>query len=249
MADKPDYGIDGYPFLIGLLVAVGVLDLSATLVWRVAPWWVAALLLFLSLCALVPVVLGLRYVRVGKFALRDRLLSQVRWRGDEHVLDLGTGGGLLLLGAARRAPRGRAVGLDIWRAGDLSGNGKERLLRNAALEGESVELLEQDVRKLPFADATFDVVLSALCIHNIPDEPGRDAAVREAARVLKPGGTILFSDLANTGRYAGLLREAGLEVEEWPAQRDTFPFQTVVVGRRRAAGVPARDARAVQGPG
>ena len=67
--------------------------------------WAAALLVVGALPA-IPGLLGLRYVLAGKFIHRDRLLDRVVWRGDERVLDVGTGGGLLMIGAAKRAPRG-----------------------------------------------------------------------------------------------------------------------------------------------
>lgn len=80
---------------------------------------------------------------------------------------------------------------------DLSGNALERTQANVEVEGvkDKVELRSDDARKLSFHDASFDVVLSNLCIHNIPDKQGRDQACREIARVLKPGGIALISDL------------------------------------------------------
>jgi len=67
-----------------------------------------------------------------------------------------------------------------------------------------------DARRLPFRDRTFDVVLSSLVIHNIPDSAERDRAIREIARVLKPGGRVVVVDLAHTAHYARELRGAGM---------------------------------------
>jgi arsenite methyltransferase len=66
------------------------------------------------------------------------------------------------------------------------------------------------MRQLPFGDATFDVVSSSLAIHNVPDAEGRGKAVREIARVLKPGGRALVADFKFTGDYAKTLEAAGL---------------------------------------
>ncbi|MCE9579259.1 MAG: class I SAM-dependent methyltransferase [Deltaproteobacteria bacterium] len=183
----------------------------------------------------MPAALGIRYVITGKFAHRDRLLSEVSWRGDERVLDVGTGGGLLAIGAARRAPRGRAIGIDIWQREDLSGNTRDRAIANARLEGvgDRVEIRDEDARTLSCADASIDVVLSMLCLHNIPEVAGREQALREIARVLKPGGTALVSDLAGTERYAQVFAELGLEVKRSGRCAGTFPWQRLVVARKR----------------
>src|SRR5262249_26038934 len=74
--------------------------------------------------------------RYGKLKEREQILDFVEWRGDETVLDVGCGRGLLLVGAAKRLTRGgKAFGIDIWQAEDLSGNRPEATLENARLEG------------------------------------------------------------------------------------------------------------------
>ncbi|MGN6149067.1 MAG: class I SAM-dependent methyltransferase, partial [Rhizomicrobium sp.] len=70
-----------------------------------------------------------------------------------------------------------------------------------------------DITRLPFADASFDAIISMIVIHNIPSREGRDQALRELARVLKPGGRMVIYDLLHTARYAQVLRDAGLTVE------------------------------------
>src|SRR5262249_54722402 len=149
------------------------------------------------------------YSKVGKFRHRDRMLAKIAWRGDEQVLDVGTGRGLLLIGAAKKSARGKATGIDIWSAKDLSANAMEATLANAVLEGvrDRVELKTEDASRMTFADSTFDVVVSNLCIHNIEDPKGRDNACREIARVLKPGGIAVISDFKNTGAYAGVFTQ------------------------------------------
>jgi ubiquinone/menaquinone biosynthesis C-methylase UbiE len=65
---------------------------------------------------------------------------------------------------------------------------------------------------MPFADATFDVVVSSLAIHNINGQAGRFKALDEAVRVLKPGGQLVIVDLPPmAGAYAKHLREKGVE--------------------------------------
>lgn len=152
--------------------------------------------------------------KIGKVRERETYLDEIAWRGDERVLDVGCGLGLFLIGAARRLSTGRAVGIDKWQQEDLSGNNAAGTLDNAKNEGvaDKVEVLTGDARKLPFGDATFDVVLSSVALHNIYDAGERQAAVREIARVLEPGGRVLIVDVRHLRQYAATLRDAGLDV-------------------------------------
>lgn len=150
--------------------------------------------------------------RAGKFAVWDELLEAAKLRGDERVLDVGCGRGAVLMLVAQRLPRGRATGIDLWQVQDQSGNSLEAAQRNAVAEGvmERVELQTGDMRKLPFPDASFELIVSSLAIHNVPDAEGRATAVKEIARVLKPGGRVLLADFKFTTDYAKSLTEAGL---------------------------------------
>jgi ubiquinone/menaquinone biosynthesis C-methylase UbiE len=150
--------------------------------------------------------------RSGKLHERDRLLDRIAWRGDEQVLDVGCGRGLLLIGAAKRLQSGVATGVDLWQAEDLSGNRPEVPLRNAALEGVAarVRVETADMRKLPFPDASFDVVVSRAAIHNLYEAADRATAIREIARVMKPGATALLSDIRHHSEYAQAFRASGV---------------------------------------
>jgi SAM-dependent methyltransferase len=133
--------------------------------WRVFAIRVLALGAYAWLSRLVFVGGMLWSRRIGKLSARDRLIDAIRW-GDETVLDVGCGRGLLLIAAAKRLLEGRAVRMDIWDASDQSGNSTEATLENARIEGVlgRVEVLDGDARRLPFADEIFDAVISSLVL-------------------------------------------------------------------------------------
>ncbi|WP_282203230.1 class I SAM-dependent methyltransferase [Kitasatospora fiedleri] len=144
----------------------------------------------------------------GKLRVWEREWDALGLRGDERLLDLGCGRGAVLIGAARRLPRGRAVGVDLWASKDQSGNTPAATLANAAAAGvrDRVEVHTGDVTALPFPDAAFDLVTSALVLHNVPDPAARLRALDEALRVLRPGGRLLLADFSPmVRRYAAHL--------------------------------------------
>jgi arsenite methyltransferase len=197
----------------------GIVVGLAILFWGLAlpsGWIVAlgALVLLYGIIFAATSGLMVRSSRVGKFRLRDRLLDGLRLKGDETVLDVGCGHGLLLIGAAKRLPQGKAIGIDLWSQIDQADNTKAATLANAAAEGvtERVEVLNGDMRTLPLADASIEVVVASLSIHNIKEREGRRQAIQEIARVLKPGGQVALLDFSKTSEYAEDLRAAGMQM-------------------------------------
>ena len=148
----------------------------------------------------------------GKFVLWAKLLNTLNLQGDERVLDMGCGRGAVLLMAAQHLTTGRAVGVDLWRTIDQSGNSVEATRRNALAEGvaDRVELLTGDMRALPLEDNSFDLVLSSLAIHNISGRAGREKAISEAVRVLRPGGRLMIVDVRGTRQHQAQLAKSGM---------------------------------------
>ena len=149
----------------------------------------------------------------GKLRVWERELDRAGLKGGEQLLDLGCGRGAVLVEAARRLPAGRAVGVDLWSGKDQSGNSPEAALANAAAAGvaDRVEVHTADMTALPFPDGSFDIVTSALAIHNIPSPEKRYRAVDEAMRVLRPGGQLLVADFWWMARkYAAHLGQGAL---------------------------------------
>ncbi len=239
---KPDYGIDapavlgGFFLFGGLALALGLAGPRAVHLGQVR------LLLrptFLGIAALLLIqgCLYLLYVKRGKLRHRDRILGLHAWRGDEQVLDVGCGRGLLLAGAARRLTgTGHATGLDIWSTKDMAGNSEAATRANLALEEvlARTALVSAPAQAMPFTDASFDVVVSNLCLHNIEPAGERSRALAEIARVLRPGGLALVSDFILTGSYARELAALGFAVERhWGNPLQTsFPPMHIVVARK-----------------
>jgi ubiquinone/menaquinone biosynthesis C-methylase UbiE len=225
-ARTPDYGIDAPKVIRNLVIAaiIAFLIALASLVGFLPKQFVLHPTPSTDLrFPLVPLGLwpglgfacsaGFMYFgsKFGKVAERDKLLNRIQWRGDERVLDVGCGRGLVLVGAARRLDKGSAVGIDIWQEEDLSGNRAEVPLRNAEIEGvaDRVSVRTADMRRLPFEDCSFDVVTSRAAIHNLYSRADRAIAVREIARVLRPGGRAVIVDIRHLQEYARVFAEHG----------------------------------------
>jgi ubiquinone/menaquinone biosynthesis C-methylase UbiE len=173
--------------------------------------------------------------RFGKFHARDRLLARLKLQGDEAVLDVGCGHGLLLIAAAKLLPRGHATGVDLWSQVDQSDNSREATLRNAALEGvaQRVSVRDGDMRKMPFADRSFDATVAHFAIHNVRSREGRREAIREIVRTLKHGGQVAISDLHGVELYAAELRKSHMtDVEISALSFWTFPPARTVTARK-----------------
>lgn len=230
--ERPRFGIDAPTLVLGFATG-GPLLLLASLFHGFAPalaWTMRCTGLVMCAEAILMTLSSLH----GKRRVVHGMIGALQLRGDEQVLDVGCGRGLLLLEAARRLPRGCATGIDLWSTRDQSGNAAAATRRNAELAGvaDRVRIDTGDMRHLPYADASFDVVVSSLAIHNLPTETEREQSVREIARVLKPGGQVALLDFRCTALYAQTLRESGFTVRRsWPEFR-MFPWVWIVRGRR-----------------
>jgi SAM-dependent methyltransferase len=240
------YGIDAPGVVLAHIVLGTLLALMASigLAWpqpRLVPTSVSIGAAFLAALLLFYAAIMLRSSLVGKKRVRDRLVAALALSGNERVLDAGCGLGLALIGCAKELTRGKAVGIDLWAAKDLSNNKAGATLANAAAEGvaDRVEVETADITKLPFCDSAFDAVISMTVIHNIDSPEKRDQALRELVRVLKPGGRIALFDLLHTSRYAEVLRQTGMEVREsgaiccgsYPAARCSRESQPLAIRR------------------
>ena len=150
----------------------------------------------------------------------------------ETVLDLGSGGGMVVLLSAKRVgPTGKAYGLDM--TADMLALARENQ-RQAGIE--NVEFLEGEIENIPLPGDSVDVVISN-CVINLSAD--KDCVLREAYRVLKPGGRFAVSDVVVRGwvpaevrrgmeLWAGCIAGA-LEEQEYIAKLTAAGFTAVSV--------------------
>jgi ubiquinone/menaquinone biosynthesis C-methylase UbiE len=120
-------------------------------------------------------------------AIRDRIVELAEPRRTDRAVDLGAGTGLLALALAPHVRELVAV--------DISERMLERLDDRAAADGvHNVELLVADLRRLPLEDESATLVVSNYAFHHL-DDPGKELALAEARRILRPGGRIVICDM------------------------------------------------------
>jgi len=162
----------------------------------------------------------------------------------ETVLDLGSGGGIdVLLSARRVGPAGKAYGLDM--TDEMLALARENQ-RKAGLA--NVEFLKGDIESIPLPDNAVDVIISN-CVINLSGD--KDKVLREAFRVLKPGGRFAVSDVVVRGEVPAEIRRSvelwigcvagALEEQEYTAKLAAAGFESIGIEPTRVYSV--EDAR------
>jgi SAM-dependent methyltransferase len=162
----------------------------------------------------------------------------------EIVLDLGSGGGIdVLLSAKRVGPSGKAYGLDM--TDEMLALANENKRRAGA---DNVEFLKGEIEHIPLPDDSVDVILSN-CVINLSAD--KDRVLREAFRVLKPGGRFAVSDVVTRGAMLPEIRKnvllwvgcvaGALEENEYRDKLATAGFEDITVEPTRVYRI--EDAR------
>jgi arsenite methyltransferase len=153
-------------------------------------------------------------------------------RPGETVLDLGSGGGIdVLLSARRVSPGGKAYGLDM--TDEMLALARENQ-RKAGVE--NVEFLKGEIEAIPLPDNSVDVIISN-CVINLSAD--KDRVLREAFRVLKPGGRFAVSDVVTRGEIPPAIRESvlawvgcvagALAEDEYRAKLNAAGFENIAI--------------------
>ena len=160
----------------------------------------------------------------------DLILSHVEKNSAGKMLDIGTGNGILAVKAALRNPAAEVTGVDMWGEDwEYSKSVCEQNARKANVDGR-VQFKKGDAASLNYADGTFDVVVSNLTFHEVNLVKRKSDVMREALRLLKPGGNFAFIDYFYDERYYG--EPAEFEVLLWSLKLKNVelkPLQGVLV--------------------
>lgn len=200
--------------------------------------WVAMASAAIAIWALVSFGF-LQMLRMPVALPSDRFLAS----GTGRVLDVGAGSGRLAIGLLQARPEVRVTALDIYSGYyGIADNSPERLMANARAAGvaDRLDYRIGDMRDMPIGDGEYDAVASSYAMDHVGRD-GAELAVRESARVLKPGGEFLLM-LVNTDwwiRVASLLPHHSMEhpavyAQHWRRLLDREGFEVLEEGRRPA---------------
>jgi ubiquinone/menaquinone biosynthesis C-methylase UbiE len=193
---KPNYGQEMIPLL--LILTILFITTSTILIFLIISGnkhpTLMIILGSLALISAIVLVTGLWSSRIGKLILRDKVISEINLKGNENVLDIGCGRGLLTVAIAKKLPTGKVIGLDHWKSTLEYNYTRQMAEYNIASEGigNVAEVTNGDAMKLPFENEKFDIITSSLAMHHITET---SLAFKEMWRVLKPGGVIAIADM------------------------------------------------------
>ena len=244
MKNKINYGIDAPGIIKGLIIGCIV---------QIFFYWLAFYLLgktelAYNICVfgtiatafsmLIPAFLMILSSWYGKFYQINIMINKIPWKGDEKVLDVGCGGGLVAVKVAKKLNnQGHVTGIDIWNKKDLSSNSLLRTQKNIEIEGffDKISIEYGDACGLEFEENSFDVVTSNLVIHNIESMEDRFIALDEMLRVTKSGGYVIIQDMFKAHEYFEYysLSEDIEYVSLSGIQWRTFPFSRIVVVKKK----------------
>ena len=237
---KASFGTDT-PSAIRNLFLTGICTaLAAYVVYLTIPktilYWFLLIDFILTSAALIGTALWMVYSSwIFKPLHLDNLIRELELKGNEAILDIGCGRGLFLCAAAKKITTGRVYGIDLWISKDQSNNSENATRNNAEALGiqDRIDLQTADMCDIPYADDKFDVIISNLAIHNIASREGRELALQELLRTLKPNGTFIISDILKVKQYAKFFEsQENVKFEISTPYYQACPPVTVIRGKK-----------------
>lgn len=150
------------------------------------------------------------------------ILEQLDWDGQGQVLDIGCGNAALTLRLAQKYPAAHVTGLDFWgKNWDYSQRVCEQNAGRAGV-AERVDFKKASASALPFEDGAFDLAVSNLTFHEVNDSADKRQVLREALRVVRPGGKFAFQDLFLVEAIYGKPEELVDLVKSWGIREVKF---------------------------
>jgi len=245
--EKPKYGLYAIKIiaiLFSLIEIIGLLLLSAGYAFNItyltiSGWIITAFGIYMIVAHFLSL-----YVFTGVGTTRFGLIAKhIELKGNEYVLDVGTGTGRTAIQMAKKLTTGKLVGIDIWDTMELGGNSPERAYKNAEIEGvrEKVEFKFGNVLEIPFDNDVFDIVTCSSVLNNLPGEKNRIKALKEIFRVLKPKGKLmLLEPLRNFRMFCAFTPFAFFQLgtrEDWENYAKTAGFSKMRFYGERGIGI------------
>jgi SAM-dependent methyltransferase len=202
-----EYGIDA-PY-VPVLSGVGAIALVAYSFVQVG--FTRSISLALAALLFAQVASYMYTTTRGKFAVWQSICDQLAEPRDGRILDVGCGRGMVVITALCEWPAATAVGIDLWRSRDQTGNDPAATTRNATLNGvaDRLELLTQDMAELNVGSDAFDYVFANVAIQNVKDRDARRKTIEGMYAATRPGGEIRIVDIQYVKQYADDLRACG----------------------------------------
>jgi SAM-dependent methyltransferase len=219
--EKPDYGNWVSTRLISLPAVISLIFIGLAIIF---PFLIAVAFLFLLVSLYFAYARYLLSPRGGNIQslVRELVVSNLDWKGEGRILDIGCGSASLTIALAKKYPKAQVVGIDYW--GKQWEYSKRVCEKNAEIEGvaKRVTFQKASAAALPFDNGNFDAVVSNLVFHEVRGVKDKKELIREALRVVKKDGNFVFQDLFLWKRVYGEPDELIETIRSWGIKRVKF---------------------------